>query len=309
MTIRKFFCEYDSRPFFVIAKYDFSNLTIKSLKKKGLHMKELRNKVAAITGAASGIGQMLAVNLAAKGCEVAISDVDMSGLEETAEMVEKQKGTVSIHKVDVADRSQVENYAVEVVTQHGRVDMIINNAGVAVAESIADVKYEDFEWIMGINFWGVVYGCKAFLPYLKKQPESHVVNISSVNGFVTWPNNGPYCASKFAVRGFTETLWQELRKTNVRVSCVHPGGIKTNIVRNARFYKSAGCKMSHAECAKEFDKIAGTSAGKAADIIVSGILKNKRRILVGPDAYFIDGLTRLFPKGFVRFVAATVGRK
>lgn len=272
-------------------------------------MKELNNKVAAITGAASGIGRMLAVNLAAKGCEVAVSDIDMSGLEKTAAMVEGQNGKASIHQVDVADRSQVENYAADVVKQHGRVDMIINNAGVALAQSIDDVSYEDFEWLMGINFWGVVYGVKAFLPYLKKQPEGHIVNISSINGFITWPNHAPYCASKFAVKGFTETLWQELRNTNIRVSCVHPGGIRTDIARNTRFYKSPGNRMTHEQSVKEFDRIAGTSADKAASIIIAGILKNKRRILVGSDAYVLDFLTRLFPKGFVRLVAAVVGRK
>ncbi len=272
-------------------------------------MKELRNKVAAITGAASGIGQMLALNLAGKGCEVAISDIDISGLEKTAVMVDKLNGKASIHKVDVGDRNQVENYAVEVVKHHGRVDMIINNAGVAVAQSIDDVSYEDFEWLMGINFWGVVYGVKAFLPYLKKQPEGHIVNISSVNGFITWPNHAPYCASKFAVKGFTETLWQELRNTNILVSCVHPGGIKTNIARNTRFYKSPGNKMTHDQSINAFDKMANTSADKAARIIISGILKDKRRILVGPDAYVLDFLTRLFPTGFVRFVAAVIGRR
>lgn len=272
-------------------------------------MKELNNKVAAITGAGSGIGRMLAVNLAAKGCEVAISDIDARGLEKTAEMVEKQKGKVSIYKVDVAQRDQVEQYAADVVKQHGRVDVIINNAGVAVAQSVDDVSYEDFEWLFGINFWGVVYGSKAFLPYLQKQPESHIVNISSVNGFITWPNHAPYCASKFAVKGFTETLWQELRNTNVRVSCVHPGGIKTNIARNTRFYKSPGKKMTHEQSVNAFDKMANTSADKAAQQIISGMLKNKRRILVGADAYVLDGLTRLFPTGFVRFAAAVAGRK
>ncbi len=272
-------------------------------------MKELSNKVAAITGAASGIGQMLAVNLAARGCEVALSDVDMDGLGKTAALVKKQNGKASIHKVDVADRSQVENYAADVVKQHGRVDMIINNAGVALAQSIEDVTYKDFQWIFGINFWGVVYGSKAFLPYLKKQPEGHIVNISSVNGFITWPNNGPYCASKFAVKGFTEGLWQEMRHTNIRVSCVHPGGIKTNIARNARFYRSPGSKMTHEQTINTFDKIAGTSSDKAAQQIITGILKNKQRILIGPDAYILDVLTRQFPVKFVKWMAIVAGRK
>lgn len=272
-------------------------------------MKEVSNKVAAITGAASGIGQMLAVNLAGMGCTVAISDVDMDGLKQTAAMIEKQNSKVSVHKVDVADRSQVEQYATDVVQQHGQVDLIINNAGVCVAESVDDVCYEDFQWLMGINFWGVVYGVKAFLPYLKQQPESHIVNISSVNGFITWPNHAPYCASKFAVKGFTESLWQELRSTNVRISCVHPGGIKTSIARNTRFYKSPGCKMTHEECIAAFDKIAGTSADKAARQIIQGILKNKQRILVGPDAYLMDILTRLFPVRFVKWMALFAGHR
>ncbi|MBA4369691.1 MAG: acetoin dehydrogenase [Desulfobacterium sp.] len=272
-------------------------------------MKTLTNKVVAITGAASGIGQMLAVNLSARGCEVAISDIDANGLQQTAAMVEKQNGKVSIHEVDVARQDSVEHYAADVVTQHGRVDMIINNAGVSLAQSVEDVTYSDFNWLMGINFWGVVYGVKAFLPYLQQQPESHIVNISSINGFITWPNHAPYCASKFAVKGFTESLWQELRHTNIRVSCVHPGGIKTNIARNTRFYRSPGSKMTHDQCVEAFDKIAGTSSDKAAQQIIAGILKNKQRILVGPDAYLLDVLTRLFPVKFVKWMAIVAGRK
>ncbi len=272
-------------------------------------MKTFTNKVAAITGAASGIGQMLAVNLSARGCEVAISDIDANGLQQTAEMAKKQNGEVTIHEVDVARQDSVEHYAADVVKQHGRVDMLINNAGVSLAQSIEDVTYSDFNWLMGINFWGVVYGVKAFLPYLKQQPESHIVNISSINGFITWPNHAPYCASKFAVKGFTETLWQELRHTNVQVSCVHPGGIKTNIARNTRFYRSPGNKLNHEQSIEAFDKIAGTSSDKAARLIIEGILKNKQRILVGPDAYVLDILTRLFPVKFVKWIAAIAGRK
>lgn len=272
-------------------------------------MKTFTNKVVAITGAASGIGQMLAVNLSVRGCEVAISDIDASGLQETAAMVETEKGKVSIHEVDVARQDSVEHYAADVVKQHGRVDMLINNAGVSLAQSVEDVTYSDFNWLMGINFWGVVYGVKAFLPYLKEQPESHIVNISSVNGFITWPNHAPYCASKFAVKGFTESLWQELRNTNIRVSCVYPGGIKTNIARNTRFYRSPGNKMNHEEAIKAFDKIAGTSSDKAAQQIIAGILKNKQRILVGPDAYVLDILTRLLPVKFVKWMAIVTGRK
>ena len=272
-------------------------------------MKTLANKVAAVTGAASGIGQMLAVNLARQGCTVAISDIDEAGLRQTATMLEKQNRTFSVHTVNVARQDQVARYADEAVQQHGRMDMIINNAGVALAQSVEEVTYEDFQWLMDINFWGIVHGVKAFLPHIKKQTEGHIVNISSVNGFITWPNNGPYCASKFAVKGLTEALWQEMRNTSIRVSCVHPGGIKTNIARNARFYRSPGNKMNHAQTVAAFDKIAGTSADKAARQIIAGILKDKQRILVGPDAVVLDILTRLFPVRFVKWMAAYAGRK
>ncbi|MBW1710960.1 MAG: SDR family oxidoreductase, partial [Deltaproteobacteria bacterium] len=202
-------------------------------------MQNLKDKVAAVTGAASGIGRMLAVNLAKEGCEVAIADLDQAGLEETANMIDDKKIKVSTHLVDVANRDQVYQFADDVQTQHNRVDIIINNAGVGLSETLEDVKYEDFDWLLGINLWGVIYGSKAFLPYLKQRPEANIVNISSVHGLFTNRNVGPYCTSKFAVRGFTLALTQELKNTSVKVSCVHPGGIKTNIVRNTRFYKGS----------------------------------------------------------------------
>ncbi len=265
-------------------------------------MKELRGKVAAITGAASGIGQMLAVNLADEGCEVAIADINSDGLLETSNMMKKRNVKVTTHRVDVADRDRVYKFADDVVEQHGCVDMIINNAGVTVSESVEDVTYKDFEWLFGINFWGVVYGSKAFLPYLKQRPQGHIVNISSINGIVTWPNHSPYCAAKFAVKGFTEVLLQEMRNSSIGISCVHPGGIKTNIARSARFYKSPGNTLTREEGVERFEKIAMTTADKAARIIISGIKKNKRRIMVGPDAHLLDWLTRLFPVQFVRFM-------
>ena len=267
-------------------------------------MKNLVKRVAAVTGAASGIGRMLAVHLAHEGCHVAICDVDEAGLLETKSMIKDTGVTISTHVVDVAIREQVYSYARDVVKLHGCVHLLINNAGVAVSETIEDVGYEDFEWIMGINLWGVIYGCKAFLPYLKKADEAHIVNISSVNGIFTNPNNGPYCTTKFAVRGFTETLCQELKDTQVRVTCVHPGGIKTNIVRNARFYKMAVNGMNHEDTVLAFDRfIAFTTAEKAALKIISGIKKDKHRIMVGPDAYVYDWLKRLFPVGLQKLVA------
>ncbi len=263
-------------------------------------MKELSNKVAAVTGAASGIGRALAVGLAKAGCHVAISDVNENGLQATAGMIEN--GMVSIHRVDVARREEVYRYAAEVVEQHGQVDMIINNAGVALCETLEDVQYPDFEWLMGINLWGVIYGCKAFLPYLKQRPAAHIVNISSVNGLFTNPGSGPYCTSKYAVRGFTETLIQELKGTNIKVSCVHPGGVKTDIARNARFYKTVNPDLKHEDVVRLFDRLASLRADQAATIIINGIRRNKVRILVGHDAYIFDFLKRLFPVGFQKLM-------
>jgi NAD(P)-dependent dehydrogenase (short-subunit alcohol dehydrogenase family) len=259
-------------------------------------MTQLSNRVAAITGAASGIGRALAVNLAKRGCSVALADVDRGGLAETAKGLENEPVEVTTHVVDVAERDQVYRFAEDVASRHGKVNIIINNAGVGISESLEDVTYEDLEWIFGINLWGVIHGCKAFLPHLKAQDEGHIVNISSVHGLFTNPHVGPYCTTKFAVRGFTLALCQELKETHVAVSCVHPGGIKTNIARNARFRKSFDPQMSREESVRNFDqRIARTSADKAARVILSGIEKNKKRIRVGPDAYLLDWWSRLAP--------------
>ena len=262
-------------------------------------MKHLSGKVVVITGAGSGIGRALAIRLAKEGCHLALSDIDTTRLQETGTLVSAFKVKVSCHQVDVSNKNQMYAHADEVAKTHGRVDMIINNAGVSVTDSVANVSYEDFEWLMGINFWGVVYGTKAFLPHLKKQVEGHVVNISSVNGFSPWPNHSPYCSSKFAVKGFTESLLQECDGSSIRVSCVHPGGIKTNIARNSRFHEAANKGIDKEAAVKFFDnKLAKTTADKAADIIVRGIQKNKRRILVGQDAFILDWMHRLFSVSF-----------
>lgn len=259
-------------------------------------MKTLADKVAAVTGAASGIGRALAINLAAKGCHLAISDINQEGLQETANLISNQNIHVTTHIVDVADRDQVHQYADEVLNRHSRVNIVINNAGVTVADSIKDVSYDDFEWIVNINFWGVVYGTKVFLPYLKKESEGHIVNISSINGILPVPYNGPYCATKFAVKGFTEALGQELRGTSIGVTVVHPGGIKTDIARNARFRRYLVPDKTHDDLNKMFDqKVVRTTADSAAHTIISGIEKNKQRVLIGGDAKLLDGITRLFP--------------
>jgi len=257
-------------------------------------MKILKNKTAAVTGAASGIGRMLAVNLASEGCNLALADINASGLQETAELV-GDRVKVTTHIVDVSRRKQVFQYADETAERHGGVDLIINNAGVAVGDFLETIPLEDFEWLMGINFWGVVYGTMAFLPHLKKRPEGHIVNISSINGIIPNPNNGPYCAAKFAVKGYTETLAQEMHKTGIHVSCVHPGGIKTNIARNARVNR-AMFNLTREKGENIYEEVVfRTTADDAAKIIISGIRRNKRRILVGADAKAIDLFTRFFP--------------
>ena len=260
-------------------------------------MKDFKDKVVVITGAASGIGRALALCFAAEGSAVAVSDIDGEGLQETAAMIRCRAPRVTTHVLDVADRDQVHRTAEEVYTHHGRVDVVINNAGVAIAESLEDVTYDDFQWLMDINFWGVVYVTRAFLPYVKQRPEGHIVNVSSIDGILTVPNSGPYCASKFAVRAFTEGLFQELRGTNVSVTCVIPGGVRTPIHRNARFFKTADPRMTREDCISCLEKAAMTSAEKAARIIVSGVKKNKSRILIGPDARIIDLIQRIMPVG------------
>lgn len=273
-------------------------------------MKDLTGKVAAVTGAASGIGRMLAKNLAEQGCHVAIADVDEAGLEETSRLIAHTGVRVTTHALDVSDRYQVYRYAEQTADLHGGVNILINNAGVAISETLEDVTYDDFEWLMGINLWGVIYGCKAFLPYLRKEPEANIVNISSVFGIFTYPYNGTYCTAKYAVRGFTETLCQELKHTSVRVSCVHPGGIRTNIMRNARFYKTQLPSMTREDAARIFDTVfAFTTADKAARVIIDGIRKDKHRIMVGPDSYVYDWLKRLMPVTFQKLAAIPLGVK
>ncbi len=259
-------------------------------------MRKLHGKVAVITGAGSGIGRALAVNLAREGCSVALSDVNEAGLKETAQLIDNKSIQTQIYRVDVSDRERVHRFADEVVDDFGYVDIVINNAGVQLKDTLEDVSYDDLNWLLGINLFGVIYGSKAFIPHLKQRPVANLVNISSVQGLFTNPNSGPYCTSKFAVRGFTMTLAQELRDSTVNVSCVYPGGVKTNIVRNERFRK-----VSHKDMTKEdeealFQKyIVWTSADRAARIIIKGIKKNKKRIFIGPDAYFYELITRLAP--------------
>jgi NADP-dependent 3-hydroxy acid dehydrogenase YdfG len=257
-------------------------------------MKNLNEKVVALTGAGSGIGRCLAIQLSQLGTHLSLADVDEEGLKETKALLSKDI-IVSTHLVDVADRGQVYAWAEETIKAHGHVDCIINNAGVAFTASIEEINYKDFDWVFKIVFYGVLYGTKAFLPHLKKRPDAHIVNISSVNGFIATPRNGAYACAKHAVKALNQTLQQELKNTSVNVTSVHPGGVRTNIARNSGSDDSEEIQQ---ERIVGFDQIAGTSAEKAATIIIKSILKNRKRQLVGVDAMVIDVLSRLFPQKF-----------
>lgn len=270
---------------------------------------KLRGRVAAVTGAASGIGRALAVELAVRGCDLALSDLDDAGLAETVTAAAARGVRVTSQHLDVADREAVQRWADAAAAEHGRVNLIFNNAGVALFATIDSMSYEDLEWLMSINFWGVVHGTKAFLPHLRASGDGHVVNISSVFGLISVPTQGAYNAAKFAVRAFTDTLRMELEIEGAPVSCttVHPGGIKTAIARHARVDPATtigGAAADPETVARDFEKIALTSPEKAARIILDAVEHDRRRVLVGPDAWVIDLLARLptsiYQRGLVR---------
>lgn len=272
-------------------------------------MKTLANKVVAITGAGSGIGRALALRCARLGAHVAISDVNQAALDEAGEACRKLSGAgrVFAARVDVGSRDAIYAWAAAVREELGPADAIVNNAGVSLSQTVAEMRDEDFRWLMDINFWGVVHGTRAFLPQLQERPEGHVVNISSVFGIIAVPTQSAYNASKFAVRGFTESLRQELASSTVRVTCVHPGGIDTNIVRNGRHYQDpSGNVTDVATLAKSFRKDARTSPDEAARQIVEAILHEKPRLLIGVDAMLIDRMQRLLPAAYDRVVGAAM---
>ena len=269
-------------------------------------MKNFKNKVAAITGAGSGMGQQLAVLLAKAGCHLSISDLNERCLAETVELVIPYNVRVTSKKVNVAKLEEVRAWAADTVQNHGSVNMIFNNAGVALGSTVEGANYEDLEWIMGINYWGVVYGTKEFLPYIKKSGEGHIINTSSLFGLTAQPTQSAYNSSKFAVRGFTESLRQELDIENCGVSalCVHPGGIRTNIANDARMndsLKSLG--MNPEKSAKAFNKLLRMPAEDASQQILDAVLKNKRRLLIGNDAKAIDLMQRILPTGYQKVTA------
>lgn len=269
-------------------------------------MRSFSERVVAITGAGSGIGRALAQNLAERGAHLALADVKLDGLEQTAQLLVSSGMNVTQHVVNVAVRDEVEQFATEVIAQHGAVHMIVNNAGVALVDRVETMSYADFEWLMQINFWGVVYGCKAFLPHLQNVEDAHIVNISSLFGLGAMPTQSAYNASKFAVRGFTEALRMEQSKGPVRVSSVHPGGVATEITENARIGSGSG-NLSRSALTDTFNKLAVTTPDQAANQILRGVLRNKARILVGRDAWFMDKLIRLFPSRYEKILRLARG--
>ena len=263
-------------------------------------MENFDGKVAAITGAGSGIGRALAIELAKRGASLALSDVDEVGLAETVSLCEGYGVKVSSLVLDVSDRDAMFEWADQVADEHGKVNLIFNNAGVALGSVVESMSIEDFEWLMSINFWGVVHGTQAFLPHLKASGDGHVINISSVFGLVSIPTQSAYNAAKFAVRGFTDALRIELEidDSGVSATTIHPGGIKTNIARNARVDEAtAELSGDVGDPGDMFEKIAMTKPSKAAKQILAAVEKNKRRALIGPDAKVFDLVSRL-PAGF-----------
>ena len=265
-------------------------------------MKTFSHEVAAITGAGSGIGQALALQLAQQGCNLALSDISEDGLIATQALLKDYPVTVTSKVLNVADETAVYEWASEVKQQHSKVSMIFNNAGVALSGTVDSLSNDDFRWIMDINFYGVLYGTKAFLPLLEESGRGHIINISSIFGLASQPFMSGYNASKFAVRGLTESLRQDLELTGSKVSttCVHPGGIKTNIAKSARMSDSVE-KVTGADQATavaEFERMFINTPEKAARTILNGVRKNKRRVLIGPDARLFDLIVRLLPTGY-----------
>ncbi|MDG2048279.1 MAG: SDR family NAD(P)-dependent oxidoreductase [Halioglobus sp.] len=260
-------------------------------------MAYVNGKIAAVTGAGSGIGRALALQLNREGCELFLSDISAGDLNETHAMLTRKDVSADIHVLDVADKLSVYAWADQIAKSKGHIDIIINNAGVALISNVEDNRYQDFEWLMGINFWGVVYGTQAFLPLLRQSQQGHVVNISSVFGLMSTPTQSAYNAAKFAVRGYTEALRQEMVGSNIHVCCVHPGGIKTNIARAAR---SENTDVNADERDGEFKKLARTTPEEAAARIIDAVAKRKKRLLIGMDAKLISLMCRLFPVSYPR---------
>jgi NAD(P)-dependent dehydrogenase (short-subunit alcohol dehydrogenase family) len=265
-----------------------------------------RGRVCVVTGAGSGIGRALAVELAGRGARLALSDCDAASAEQTAAACRDLGAEAHAYQLDVALRDAVFAHADQVVADFGAVHLVVNNAGVALHGLVEELRDEDFRWVMDIDFWGVVHGTQAFLPHLAASGDGQLANVSSIFGLVAVPKQAAYNAAKFAVRGFTEALRQEMQLTGkpVAVSCIHPGGVRTAIARRAR----AAASEDKAEMAATFDRLARTSPPRAARVILKGLERDRARILVGADAWFVAGLPRLLGAHYGRLVARGAAR-
>jgi short-subunit dehydrogenase len=274
-------------------------------------MTRFAGTAVAITGAASGIGRALASEFAARGCDLALADIDESGLRTLADELARIHGReVLMRRMDVSDRAQVEDFARASATRFPQLCVLINNAGVALHGQFNELDLTQIEWLMGINFWGVVYGTHAFLPLFQRQQWAHIVNVSSIFGIIAPPGNCAYVASKFAVRGFSESVRHELSMNSspVRLSVVHPGGVKTNIARNSRAGAHLSDASSRSEALDRFDQLARTTPIEAARRIIRGIERNEPRILIGRDARLMDLIQRLRPARYWAMMARAAGR-
>jgi len=265
-------------------------------------VKNFAGKTAVITGAGAGIGRALALELARHGARLALSGHNLDNVAETAVLCEKAGATARAYRLDVTDRDAVYAHADEVVNDFGAVNIVVNNAGVSLIASVEEVSWDDFEWIMNINFWGVAYGTKAFLPHVIASGDGAIVNVSSMFGLAACPTQSSYNATKFAVRGFTDALRQEMKIAGhkVVVNSVHPGMIKTGIAWKAR----AGGTRDRDALATNFDRLAKTSPEKAAGAILDGIRKDKAKVLIGADARVMDLLPRLLGSGYQKVITA-----
>jgi len=268
-------------------------------------LKSFKGKVAVITGAGSGIGRSLALQLNLAGAHLALCDVDRFGISETLNLLDNKSLATSIHSVDVSDQGQMRQFALDVIAEHRRVDTLINNAGITNSPTpFAEITDQLFEKIIATNMWGVYYGIRAFLPHLRTRPEASIINISSLAGLIGLAGYSPYAMSKFGIRALSESLAMELSDTNIHVMIVHPGGVKTNIIKNATNLADADREQAH----QTFTRAAFLTPDKAAEKILQAAKKNRHRLVLGTDAKITYLIRRLFPENYLKILNAVFGR-